>query len=188
MFLRRHSKPSAKRRRLILSTRGSACCRRHSRRFTNRVSRVPDWTNSGSNRGYQGRAYYHFDGKEARGHAIVDEVIAVMTRDKWLLPLRSGGDPIETLINIVRATSLRPEAVRGGYPLNNLAQEMSPLDEKFRKRLARVFHVWQEGIATALRRGQTQGTLRRDLNPDETSSFLIAVLKATFRWQRMLKM
>jgi AcrR family transcriptional regulator len=123
----------------------------------------------------KGALYYHFDGKEALGHAIVDEVIAVMTRDKWLLPLRGGGDPIETLINIVRETSLRPEAVRGGCPLNNLAQEMSPLDEKFRKRLARVFHVWQEGIAAALRRGQTQGTVRRDLDADETSSFLIAV-------------
>jgi AcrR family transcriptional regulator len=123
----------------------------------------------------KGALYYHFDGKEALGHAIVDEVIAVMTRDKWLLPLRSGADPIETLINIVRETSLRPEAVRGGCPLNNLAQEMSPLDEKFRKRLARVFHVWQEGIATALRRGQTLGSVRRDLDPDETSSFLIAV-------------
>jgi TetR/AcrR family transcriptional repressor of nem operon len=123
----------------------------------------------------KGALYYHFDGKEALGHAIVDEVIAVMTRDKWLLPLHSGADPIETLIKIVRETSLRPEAVRGGCPLNNLAQEMSPLDEKFRKRLARVFHVWQEGIATALRRGQTQGSVRRDLDPNETSSFLIAV-------------
>ncbi len=49
------------------------------------------------------------------------------------------------------------------------------MDEKFRKRLARIFQAWQEGIATALRRGQTQGTVRRDLDPDETSSFLIAM-------------
>jgi len=123
----------------------------------------------------KGALYYHFDGKEALGHAIVEEVIAGSTRDKWLLPLCNGGEPIETLINIVRGTSVRPEAVKGGCPLNNLAQEMSPLDEKFRKRLARVFQDWQEGIATALRRGQTQGTVRRDLDPDETSSFLIAM-------------
>jgi TetR/AcrR family transcriptional regulator, transcriptional repressor for nem operon len=123
----------------------------------------------------KGALYYHFDGKEALGHAIVEEVIAGSTRDKWLLPLRNGGEPIESLINIVRGTSVRPEAVKGGCPLNNLAQEMSPLDEKFRKRLARIFQDWQEGIATALRRGQTQGTVRRDLDPDETSSFLIAM-------------
>ena len=123
----------------------------------------------------KGALYYHFEGKEALGLAVVEEVIAVQNRDKWLRPLRSGGEPIETLINIVRGTLVSPEAVRGGCPLNNLAQEMSPLDEKFRKRLARVFQSWQEGIATALRRGQTQGTVRRDLDPDETSSFLIAM-------------
>jgi len=123
----------------------------------------------------KGALYYHFEGKEALGLAVVEEVIAVQNRDKWLRPLRSGGEPIETLISIVRGTLVSPEAVRGGCPLNNLAQEMSPLDEKFRKRLARVFQSWQEGIATALRRGQTQGTVRRDLDPDETSSFLIAM-------------
>jgi len=127
----------------------------------------------------KGALYYHFDGKEALGHAIVEEVVAVLTRDKWVLPLGSGGDPIETLINIVRGTSLRPEEVRGGCPFNNLAQEMSPLDEKFRKRLARVFRAWRQGIAAALRRGQTQGTVRRHLDPDKTSSFLIAMYEGS---------
>jgi hypothetical protein len=51
---------------------------------------------------------------------------------------------------------------------------MSPLDEQFRKRLERIFKGWQEGIATALRRGQSEGTVRRDLVPEETASFLIA--------------
>jgi hypothetical protein len=52
---------------------------------------------------------------------------------------------------------------------------MSPLDEHFRKCLAKVFRDWQKGIATALRRGQTQGTVRRDLHPGETAGFLIAM-------------
>src|SRR5262249_46392319 len=50
-----------------------------------------------------------------------------------------------------------------------------PLDEQFRKRLERIFNGWQEGIATALRRGQSQGTVRRDLVPEETAGFLIAM-------------
>ena len=40
-----------------------------------------------------------------------------------------------------------------------------------------MFHAWQEGIAMALRRGQSQGTVRRDLVPDETASFLIAMVE-----------
>jgi AcrR family transcriptional regulator len=123
----------------------------------------------------KGALYHHFDSKEALGYAIVDEVIAAMTREKWSRPLSRDGDPIETLIRIVRGTSLRPEHVRNGCPLNNLAQEMSPLDEQFRKRVAKVFDEWQEGIAKALRRGQSDGTVRRDLDARETAGFLIAV-------------
>ena len=123
----------------------------------------------------KGALYYHFDSKDALGHAVVEEIIAPSLRDKWLRPLRRGADPIDTLIGIVQATSVRPEDVRGGCPLHNLAQEMSPLDERFRKRLEKLFHQWQEGTATALLRGQSEGTVRRDLDARETASFLIAM-------------
>lgn len=123
----------------------------------------------------KGALYYHFDSKEDLGHAIVDEIIAKLTVDKWLIPLERSKNPIDTLIAIVRATSVRTEDVNGGCPLVNLAQEMSPLDENFRKRLERIFREWQEGIAMALRRGQAQGMVRRDLIPRETAGFLIAM-------------
>src|SRR5216684_878282 len=123
----------------------------------------------------KGALYYHFGSKEALGHAIVEEIVAALPRDKWLRPLQEGKDPIDALIDIVQATSVRPKDVQGGCPLANLAQEMSPLDEQFRKRLERIFNGWQDGIATALRRGQSQGTVRRDLVPKDTAGFLIAM-------------
>jgi len=122
----------------------------------------------------KGALYYHFDSKKALGYAVVEEVIAKSLSDRWLRPFRSSADPIDTLIAIVRATPLRLEDVRAGCPLNNLAQEMSPRDEAFRKHLAKVFHDWQEGTAAALRRGQAEGTVRCDLDACETASFLIA--------------
>ena len=123
----------------------------------------------------KGALYYHFGSKKALGYAVVEEVIAENLREKWLRPFRNVADPIDTLIGIVRATSLRLEVVRAGCPLNNLAQEMSQRDEPFRKYLAKVFDEWQEGIATALRRGQLEGSVRPDLNAGETASFLIAM-------------
>ena len=125
----------------------------------------------------KGALYYHFDGKEALGYAIVEEIISKLVRDRWLRPLLSDGQPIDILIGIVRRTPVRPADVRAGCPLLNLAQEMSPLDEQFRKRLERIFLAWQEGVATLLRKGQSQGTVRRDLNPDEAASFLIATVE-----------
>ena len=125
----------------------------------------------------KGALYYHFGSKEALGYAIVEEIIAKLVRDRWLRPMLGNGQPIDILIGIVRRTPVRPEEVRSGCPLLNLAQEMSPLDEQFRKRLERIFQAWQEGVATLLRKGQSQGTVRRDLNPDEIASFLIAMVE-----------
>src|SRR5882724_11361675 len=125
----------------------------------------------------KGALYHHFGSKEALGYAIVDEIIAELVRDRWLRPLLRDGQPIDILIGIVRRLPTRPSDVRESCPLLNLAQEMSPLDEQFRKRLERIFLAWQEGIATLVRRGQSQGTVRRDLNADETASFLVAMVE-----------
>jgi len=127
----------------------------------------------------KGALYYHFESKEALGYAIVEEIIAELTRDRWLRPLQRGKDkdPIDTLIGIVQAIPARPRDVKGGCPLVNLTQEMSQLDEQFRRRLERIFRAWQEGIAMTLRRGQSEGTVRRDLVPEDTASFLMAMVE-----------
>jgi TetR/AcrR family transcriptional repressor of nem operon len=127
----------------------------------------------------KGALYYHFENKGALGYAIVEEIIAKLTHDRWLLPLQrsTDKDPIDALIGIVQAIPVRPRDVKGGCPLVNLTQEMSQLDEQFRKRLERIFRAWQEGIAMALRRGQSHGRVRRDLVPEEAASFLIAMVE-----------
>lgn len=125
----------------------------------------------------KGALYYHFDSKEALGYAVVEEIIAKLTRDRWLRPMLNEGQPIDILIGVVRRIPARPKDVRAGCPLLNLAQEMSPLDEQFRKRLKRIFLAWQQGVAALLRKGQAQGTVRRDLNPDETATFLVAMVE-----------
>jgi TetR/AcrR family transcriptional regulator, transcriptional repressor for nem operon len=127
----------------------------------------------------KGALYYHFKSKEALGLAIIEEVVAEMTRDRWLRPLQQSKDkdPIDALIGVVRAIPHRPRDVKGGCPLVNLTQEMSPLDEQFRQRLEKIFHAWQAEVAMVLRKGQAQGSVRRDLVPEETASFLIAMVE-----------
>jgi TetR/AcrR family transcriptional repressor of nem operon len=127
----------------------------------------------------KGALYYHFESKEALGYAIIEEIVATFPRDRWLLPLERSKDkdPIDALIGIVRAIPGRTRDLKGGCPLVNLAQEMSQLDEQFRKRLERIFQAWQEGIAMALRRGQDRGSVRRDIVPEETAGFLIAMVE-----------
>jgi AcrR family transcriptional regulator len=122
----------------------------------------------------KGALYYHFDDKEALGHAVLEEV---MTRDlhkKWVHPLRNAEDPIGALVRIVQSESVKREDVELGCPLLNLSQEMSGLDEGFRKRTARLFRDWHDAVAGALRDGQKRGLVRNDIDANETATFLIA--------------
>ena len=125
----------------------------------------------------KGALYHHFKNKEALGYAVVEEVIFPNVRDQWVLPLQSVKDPIDTLIGIVQGISVRLEDVCGGCELNNLAQEMSPLDAGFRKRLEIVFDAWREAVASVLQDGQMQGSVRRDVETTDAAGLLIAMVE-----------
>lgn len=125
----------------------------------------------------KGALYHHFGSKEALGYAVVEEIIAPDNRGQWLHPLENCEDPVGALIGVVQELSVQPEAVRGGCPLMNLAQEMSPLDAGFRRRLATIFRNWQDGVAAALRQGQKHATVRRDLDPAQAAGLLIAMVE-----------
>src|SRR5271163_1220682 len=57
----------------------------------------------------KGALYYHFENKEALGYAVIEEIIAEITRDRWVLPLQRGKDknPVDALIGIVQAIPAR---------------------------------------------------------------------------------
>src|ERR1700683_63613 len=141
----------------------------------------------------KGALYYHFDNKEALGYAVLDEVMASDLHRKWVQPLRNTKDPIDALVRIVQSESLKREDVRRGCPLLNLSQEMSGLDEGFRRRTARLFKNWHDAIAKALRAGQKRGLVRSDIDANETATFLIAtyegyvVLTKTSQDPRMMQ-
>jgi TetR/AcrR family transcriptional repressor of nem operon len=128
----------------------------------------------------KGALYHHFESKEALGYAVVDEIIADMTHDRWLHPLRNATNPLDTLVGIVQATSMKPQDCQRGCPLNNLAQEMSPIDEGFRIRTAKLFKHWRHAIARALRTGQKQGAVRTNVDPNEAATFFIAAYEGYF--------
>jgi AcrR family transcriptional regulator len=122
----------------------------------------------------KGALYHHFDNKEALGYAVVDEVLASISREKWVWPLQNAKNPIDALVAIVQSTSCRREDLEYGCILNNLSQEMSPIDEGFRRRTGSLFQNWHDAIALALMRGQKLGLVRSDVDAGETAMFLIA--------------
>jgi len=125
----------------------------------------------------KGALYYHFKNKEGLGYDVVEEVIAPNVHGKWVRPLQSVKDPIDALIGAVQRIPVQPEDVRGGCQLNNLAQEMSPLDAGFRKRLETIFDAWREAVASVLREGQAHGSVRRDVDATDAAGLLIAMVE-----------
>jgi len=53
----------------------------------------------------KGALYYQLDNKEAPGYAVVDEIVASLTREKWVRPLQNTKNPIDTSIRIVQSAS-----------------------------------------------------------------------------------
>ncbi len=128
----------------------------------------------------KGALYHHFGSKQELGYAVVDELIREHILDRWVRSLDKAENPIDGLFAILRGKNPHPSFdQRLGCPLNNLAQEMSPLDEGFRKRVESVFREWQEGIARALRRGQERGQVGSDVNASEAADFFLAALEGS---------
>jgi AcrR family transcriptional regulator len=127
----------------------------------------------------KGAFFHHFPTKLEFGYALVDEVIADMIRAQWVTPLSTSVDPLTTIGDAFEAgaAELAKATVNLGCPLNNLAQEMSPLDSGFRTRTQRVFELWIETYDLALRRGQANGTVRNSIDPHGEAFALVAEIE-----------
>lgn len=131
----------------------------------------------------KGALFHHFPDKKTLGYAVVDEVVAPLVHHRWLAPLADTDDPVTALQLGFREHSDADIASGNsalGCPLNNLAQEMSPLDPGFRTRLDALYSTWRRALAAALTRGQRAGTVRADLDADDTAA--LVVLAQTGIW------
>jgi len=124
----------------------------------------------------KGALYHHFESKQAVGLAVVTELLGGWIR-QLSESLAAAADPIAALRAWVEGPPRLP--LRLGCPLNNLAQEMSAVDETFRERIEEVFAAWRRGIAESLRRGQRSGHVRRDIDARKTASFILASLEGS---------
>jgi AcrR family transcriptional regulator len=125
----------------------------------------------------KGALFHHFNGKKDLGYAVVDEVVQRRIKEQWLDPLADSINPIvdlkKALREFVKNASNNGQLMRG-CPLNNLAQEMSPLDRGLRERIERVYEMWREGLAAAFARGIKAGTVRSGVEPRRVAAFVVA--------------
>lgn len=124
----------------------------------------------------KGALFHHFAGKQELGYAVVDELIGPLLERRWLEPLTESDDPITDIQSAFRRfidEDIESGAWLNGCPLNNLAQEMSPLDDGFRTRIERMYATWRSVFSVALRRGIARGTVRADVDPHAAATFIV---------------
>jgi hypothetical protein len=71
-----------------------------------------------------------------------------------------------------------------GCPLNNLAQEMNPLDEGFRRRTQAVFEMWGSSYIGALERAKQDGTVHQGVDVGDAAHALVAQIEGTLSLAR----
>jgi len=130
----------------------------------------------------KGALYHHFPDKASLGYAVVDEVVKGLLLERWGVLEPPTGDPVTALQRILRgrAAGLTSREVELGCPLNNLAQEMSPLDQRFRRGVNATFDIWTDAVAKDLKRGQAEGTVRRDVDARKIAAFVVASIEGSF--------
>ncbi|MBL4863413.1 MAG: TetR/AcrR family transcriptional regulator [Rhodobiaceae bacterium] len=129
----------------------------------------------------KGSLYHHFPDKHALGLAAIADKIDEFMQLNWLTPLSRTDDPIEEIKTIIgrHMSGEIYKDVRLGCPIQNISVEMSGLDEDFRFYLQGVNAIWRDALVASLKRGQANGTVRKDINPDAVAVMIMATHQGT---------
>ena len=127
----------------------------------------------------KGALYHHFPNKQALGYAVVDEIIQPLVHFHWIKPLQHGNHPIDALIKSVQqgGEQMTMDDIMSGCPLTNLTQEMSSIDEGFRKRTEGLYLDWRKATEIALEEGKKKGQVIEDVNTEQFAIVFIATLE-----------
>lgn len=124
----------------------------------------------------KGALYHHFPNKQQLGLAVIDEVVRGYLNETIFDRIRLSPRPVLTLMEILGASAddSSTESIALGCPLNNLMQEMSPLDEAFKHSLNGILASWHEVIEQALIREQEAGQMRSDVDCRAAALFILS--------------
>ena len=134
----------------------------------------------------KGAFFHHFRSKNEFGYSVVEEVIAEMIAVQWVHPLRDTPDVLGTIaFEFERgARALRRQRPILGCPLNNLAQEMNPLDGEFRRHTLAVFDTWRASYTDAISRATNTGIVDPAIDADDVAHALVAQIEGTLSLAR----
>jgi AcrR family transcriptional regulator len=123
----------------------------------------------------KGALYHQFPTKYDLGYAVVEEVITPMIIDRWITPLNDYENPVDGILEQMKKLigGTPPELLKLGCPLNNMVQEMAPVDAGFKKRLQAALNLWIDEMEKHLERAKKNGHLKKNVDTREVAHFVV---------------
>jgi TetR/AcrR family transcriptional repressor of nem operon len=123
----------------------------------------------------KGAFYHHFPTKLDLGYALVDEVLKPMIIERWIQPLVKYENPLDGILMQMKTLigGSNHHQLKLGCPLNNLVQEMSPVDKGFHNRLQAALNLWIDEMDIQLRRAKRSGFLKAEVNTKQVAHFIV---------------
>ena len=137
----------------------------------------------------KGAFYHYFIDKPTVALAVIDEIHARNYIDTWKDLKTSPGTVIENLAQALVGIRdmVTAENVHLGCPVNNLVQEMAPLDEAFRQRLEHIVATEIQLIGEALEYGQNLGQVAQDLDAEDEAMCIINALEGAYSTGKLFR-
>ena len=123
----------------------------------------------------KGAFYYHFKDKETMGLAMIDDVLLPRLNRILINPLNKEGKPLDRIYNSIKANLIVDKDFdpRFGCPMNNLIQEMSPLNTNFKLKLRKVIGHWRAALIKVLDEAKKSGHLNPKTEVTDIANFII---------------
>ncbi len=139
----------------------------------------------------KGAFYHYFPDKITLGYAIVEEILRPQYLGLWKTVEQHPSGVIDGILAILAQFKSKictsDESAALGCPLNNLIQEMSPLDEGFHNRLQFIIAEERRMLRQSLKAGVQQGHLPAHLVVDDVTLFILASIQGAFAIGKALK-
>jgi len=127
----------------------------------------------------KGAMYHHFKNKSELGHAVIDEIINDQMLQGFINPVEAFDNPIDGIESLITGAGcmFTLKDIELGCPLNNLAQEMAPVDEVFRQKLNSIYERWIDYMQSKLVQGQKDGFVKNDIDCYQMAVLIVATLE-----------
>jgi TetR/AcrR family transcriptional regulator, transcriptional repressor for nem operon len=133
----------------------------------------------------KGGIYRHFESKQELAAAAFDYAWTVVSE-----PRQRGLDTctsaLEKLLLLVRNfIEQPPRTLPGGCPLLNTAIDSDDGNAVLRSKALVALNKWREGLVEIVREGQQNRELRKDADPEQVATVMIASLEGAVMMSRM---